>query len=72
MDDAVDSSERTIGLRILVVEDNPDCADSMAMLLRMYGHCPEVAKDGPAALKATQVHLPDVVLLDIALPGIDG
>src|SRR5262245_20303860 len=60
------------GLRILVVEDNPDCAQSTAMLLRAYGHHPKIAKDAPAALKATEAHPPHVVLLDISLPGMDG
>lgn len=60
-------------LRVLVVEDNPDCAESMAMLLRLFGHEVELARDGSTALSALQVSPPHVVLLDIGLPGgMDG
>jgi CheY-like chemotaxis protein len=59
-------------LRVLVVEDDPDTATSFAMLLRLYGHEVEVAADGPSALQSVQVNPPDVVLLDIAIPKIDG
>jgi PAS domain S-box-containing protein len=57
---------------ILVVDDNVDAANSMAMLLRMGGHEVEVAHDGPTALDRVSAHLPDVVLLDIGLPGMSG
>ncbi|WNC94921.1 chemotaxis protein CheB [Paraburkholderia sp. FT54] len=58
--------------RILVVDDNTDAAESMAMVLKLEGHEVKVAGDGPSALQcATDFH-PDVVLLDIGLPGIDG
>jgi CheY-like chemotaxis protein len=61
------------GLRVLIVDDNSDCAQSTAMLLRMYGHHPQVAANGQAALKAAQAaHRPDVVLVDIRMPGMDG
>jgi CheY-like chemotaxis protein len=60
------------GLRILVVEDNADCANSEAMLLRLLGHEVEVAHDGPMAVELAKRQEPDVVLLDIGLPGIDG
>jgi CheY-like chemotaxis protein len=60
------------GLRILLVEDHPDCANSTKIMLGMWGHEVEVAPDGPAALQAAQTHQPDVVLLDIGLPGMDG
>jgi len=56
-------------LQVLVVEDNADCAQSTAHLLRLYGHDVEVAADGPSALDLIDGHLPDVVLLDIGLPG---
>ena len=59
-------------LQILVVEDDADCAESTAMLLRLYGHSAEVAKDGPAALNAAEAHWPEVVLLDIAMPRMSG
>jgi CheY-like chemotaxis protein len=60
------------GLHILVVEDNADCADSTAVLLRLWGHHVDVVRDGLAALKAAQACPPDVLLLDIGLPGMVG
>jgi CheY-like chemotaxis protein len=60
------------GLRILVVEDNADSAVSLARFLRGLGHEVEVAPDGPTAVTAAQARRPDVVLLDIGLPGLDG
>ncbi len=58
--------------RVLVVEDNVDTAESMAILLRLKGHEVLVAYDGPAALEKARSFHPDVVLLDIGLPGLDG
>lgn len=58
--------------RILVVDDNTDGAESLARLLRLTGHDVHTAHDGPAALDAARSHPPDVVLLDIGLPGISG
>ncbi len=55
--------------RILVVDDNVDVADSLAMLLRLDGHEVETAYDGPAALAAARDLRPEVALLDIGLPG---
>jgi two-component system, OmpR family, response regulator len=60
------------GLHVLVVEDDPDTAESTALLLRLYGHQVQTAPDGPSALRAAQVAPPDVVLLDLGLPGMDG
>jgi CheY-like chemotaxis protein len=59
-------------LCVLVVDDDRDTADSFAALLQLWGHRPLVAYDGPAALHAAQAGRPDVVLLDIGLPGMDG
>lgn len=59
-------------LRVLVVDDNVDQADSAAMLLRLSGHEIRVDYSGPAALAAAVEYQPDVVLLDIGLPGMDG
>jgi PAS domain S-box-containing protein len=59
-------------LRILVVEDNVDSADSLNLLLRLYGHHVRVARTGPTALEMASASRPDVVLLDIGLPGMDG
>jgi PAS domain S-box-containing protein len=58
--------------RILVVDDNLDAAQSLAILLRSWGHGVTVASDGPSALAAAAAHPPDIALLDIGLPGMDG
>src|SRR5579871_1778396 len=60
------------GLRILLAEDGADSAESMALLLRMYGHEVKVAGDGLTALETARVYHPDVLLLDIGLPRMDG
>jgi PAS domain S-box-containing protein len=59
-------------LRVLVVEDNVDAADSLSLLLRLYGHDVSIARTGPTALEMASLSMPDVVLLDIGLPGMDG
>ena len=59
-------------LRVLVVDDNLDSAQSLGMLLEATGHDVQVAYDGPTALQATRDYEPHVVLLDIGLPGLDG
>jgi CheY-like chemotaxis protein len=59
-------------LRILIVENQADGADSMALLLRLDGHHVEIAPDGPTALAKGQEYEPDVVLLDLGLPGMTG
>ena len=60
------------GLRVLVVDDNRDVADSTASIMRMNGCDVHVAYDGKAALEFVQRLRPDAVLLDIGLPAIDG
>src|SRR5262249_6831631 len=59
-------------LTVLVVEDHADTAASMAILLRLDGHEAVVAPTGPAALEAAGASPPDVVLLDLGLPGMTG
>ena len=58
--------------RVLVVDDYPDTAETMAMLLRLWGHDVCIAHDGPGALALAFTYRPDVVLLDLGLPGMDG
>jgi len=58
--------------RILVVDDNDDAANTIAEVLRMLGSEVETAHDGLAAVEAVKTGRPDIVLLDIGLPGIDG
>jgi CheY-like chemotaxis protein len=62
----------TAMLRVLVVDDDQDNAATLSMLLRLYGHEVVVAADGPSAVQAVQANPPDVVLLDLALPKMDG
>jgi CheY-like chemotaxis protein len=59
-------------LRVLVVEDNVDAGDSLSLLLRLYGHEVQLARTGPTALEMGSTSRPDVALLDIGLPGMDG
>ena len=71
---ADDMSEQT-GLRdrrILVVDDNVDAASSMAELLRLMGNDVRCSHDGPAALGIVKEYRPDMVLVDIGLPGMTG
>jgi len=58
--------------RVLVVDDNADAADTMAILLQVWGHDVHVARDGPTALAVAAESRPEVVLLDIGLPGMTG
>jgi CheY-like chemotaxis protein len=59
-------------LRVLLVEDHPDVAASTALLLRHFGHEVAVALNGQAALEEARAQQPDVVILDVRLPGMDG
>jgi len=58
--------------RVLVVDDNEDAAASLAEWLGDLGHVVEVAHDGPAALAKLESFSPDIALLDIGLPLMDG
>lgn len=58
--------------RILVTDDNQDAADSVAMLLRLSGHEVETAYDGLKAFQKAEAYKPDIMLLDIGLPGMNG
>ncbi len=58
--------------RVLVVDDNLDAAESLAMLLKVEGHETRTAHDGPAALEAAEAFRPEVIFLDIGLPRMDG
>jgi signal transduction histidine kinase/ActR/RegA family two-component response regulator len=60
------------GTRVLLVDDNEDAANSLAMLLDAEGIEHRVVHDGPSALVAADEFRPDVVLLDIGMPGMDG
>jgi signal transduction histidine kinase len=60
------------GLRVLIVEDVPDVAQTLMMLVQMWGHDVRAVYDGPSALIAFRTYQPDVLLCDIGLPGMDG
>jgi CheY-like chemotaxis protein len=59
-------------LRVLIIENNRDVADSLRMLLTLLGHETCVAYTGPEGIVAAHDFLPDVVLCDIGLPGCSG
>lgn len=58
--------------RVLVVEDNVDAAESLGMLIELLGHEVRVVHNGPAALDAIRREPPEMALVDIGLPGMDG
>ncbi|MBK1655419.1 hybrid sensor histidine kinase/response regulator [Allochromatium vinosum] len=58
--------------RVLVVDDDPDVVDALAMLLEILGYPVDVARSGPQALELAQRQCPRVALLDIGIPGMDG
>jgi CheY-like chemotaxis protein len=66
------SGDSTPKRRLLVVDDNRDAAESMSMLLQMWGHEVVFAYDGPSALETAEQWQPEAVFLDIGLPGMDG
>src|SRR5215475_9642965 len=62
----------TYSRRVLVVDDNVDSAESLAVLLRLHGHDVRMANDGVAALEEARSFWPDVIFLDLNLPKLDG
>jgi PAS domain S-box-containing protein len=67
----IDLSRRR-GLRVLVIDDHPDTTQGLARLLRLLNHEVLTAHDGPTGIEAARAHRPEVLLLDIGLPGMDG
>ena len=70
--ESISAGDAGAGLRVLVVDDNMDAAQSLGMLLEETGHDVQLAYDGPTALQSALAYRPNVVLLDIGLPGLDG
>jgi len=70
--DATAAARRARKFRVLIVEDNIDAADALAVLVQLLGHSADVAYDGRGALEALERIRPDVMLIDIGLPDIDG
>jgi CheY-like chemotaxis protein len=66
-----DMSNRNLP-RALIVDDSTDSADMLAMLLRLWGYHTKVCYGGASALEAAPIFRPQVVLLDIGMPGMDG
>lgn len=66
------SPDTLVPHRVLVVDDVADTAQGLARLLRRQGHMVEIAHDGPQACKQAHTFAPEVVLLDIGMPGMDG
>jgi two-component system OmpR family response regulator len=63
---------RSPRLRVLIVDDNADAAASLAGLLQLDGHLVDLAYDGPSAVEVGLRQNPDVILLDLGLPLLDG
>jgi CheY-like chemotaxis protein len=59
-------------LRVMCVDDHPDTADSLAILLELVGYEAKVCYDGESALAAAEEFRPDACILDLTMPGIDG
>jgi CheY-like chemotaxis protein len=60
------------GRRVLIVEDNVDAAETLAELLDLWGYQVRVVHDGPMALEVAATYRPEIILLDIGLPEMDG
>ena len=71
-DSPITEERKTPPLRILVVDDNVDAAQSLAVLLKANGHQAHAVHDGRAAIEAAREYQPNLILLDIGLPGMDG
>jgi signal transduction histidine kinase len=69
---AAASASAVMPRRILVVDDNADAAEALALLLRLSGHQVETAFDGVEALRVAPAFSPEVVLLDLGMPRLDG
>jgi PAS domain S-box-containing protein len=63
---------QSVSRKVLIADDNHDAAESLAALLRMDGHAVTVVRNGHEALSAWSTYLPEVVLLDIGMPGLSG
>jgi CheY-like chemotaxis protein len=59
-------------LGVLIVDDHRDTADSLGKVITAWGHQAFVAYDGPTALELARLHHPEVAILDLRMPGMDG
>jgi CheY-like chemotaxis protein len=69
---ADESPDRFVPHRILIADDNADSAESMGMLLRLMGNDVRIASDGLEAVEQAAAFQPDIVLMDIGMPRLDG
>ena len=65
-------TSRPPGRSILIIEDNADARDALRILLELDGHVVEATGEGTEGLQIAQAHDPDIALVDIGLPGLDG
>ncbi|HEU0033866.1 MAG TPA: ATP-binding protein [Kofleriaceae bacterium] len=72
LDEELVPATRRKALRVLVVDDNIDAAETLGELLKLLGHQPLVVYDGPSALARLQTFTPDLAFMDIGLPVLDG
>lgn len=70
--DASPWSPNTSALRILIVDDDRDTADTLTLLLRQFGHDTLTVFQGRDARDSVSGYAPDVILLDLSMPGVDG
>jgi CheY-like chemotaxis protein len=66
------TASNSLPLRVLVVDDLEDARESIALLVRAWGHDAQTASDGLTAIQAAPGYRPNVVLLDIGMPGMSG
>src|ERR1700722_12533883 len=66
------TAEKLQNYRILIVDDNKSCAVTMLWTMEMLGHTAKMAVDGPSAIELARSFQPDVVLLDIGMPKMNG
>jgi len=66
------TAEKPQKYRILIVDDNESCAITMKLTMEILGHTAQMAIDGPSAIELAKMFQPEIVLLDIGLPGMNG
>jgi len=71
-DRMAEGKTRCGGRRVLIVDDNPDLAKSLAMLLQLLGYDADFALSGSEGLSKAEAQTPDVVVLDLCMAGMDG
>jgi CheY-like chemotaxis protein/two-component sensor histidine kinase len=70
--DVIEKPRTAVNLQVMVVDDQPDIANSVASLLQISGHTVRTCYDGPSALQASRAAHPDVMIVDVGMPGMTG